>query len=110
MVLDHVPHGADFVIKCAAGTDAFLFGHGDLDVVDQVAVPDRLPDGVGETEIQEILDRLLAEIVVDTEEIRLVQAGLQVIHELARGLVVMPEGLLHDDAGRQSRADEASLG
>jgi len=85
VVLHHVPHGADLVIKRAAGTNAFLLRHGDLNVVDQVAVPDRFPDGVGEAKIEKILDRLLAEVVVDAEEIRLIETSLKVINQLAGG-------------------------
>lgn len=101
MVLDHVPHGADLIIKSAAGADAFLFRHGDLDVVDQVAVPDRLPNGIGEAEVEEVLDGFLAEVVVDTEEIRLIQAGLQIVDQLAGGLVVVAKGFFDDDPGRR---------
>jgi len=44
VVLNHVSHGPDLVVESAPGANPFLFGDGDLNIVDQVAVPDRLPD------------------------------------------------------------------
>ena len=44
-------------------------GDGDLDVVDELAVPDRLEDAVREPQRQHVLDRLLAEVVVDPEDL-----------------------------------------
>ena len=110
VVLHHVPHGPDLVIKRAAGADAFLLRHGDLDVVDKVAVPDRFPDGVGKTEVQEVLDRFLAEVVVDAEEIGFVEAGLKVIDQLAGGSQVVSKRFFHHYAGRQAGADEPCFG
>ena len=99
VVLHHVAHGADAVVESASSTDSFLFGDGDLDVVDEVTVPDGFPDGVCKTEVEEILDRFLAEVVVDTEEIGFVEAGVKVGDELASGGEVVAEGFLHNDTG-----------
>ncbi len=44
---------------------ALLLGHGDLHVVDVLRVPQRLEDAVGEAQHQQVLHRLLAEVVVD---------------------------------------------
>ena len=44
MVLNHVSHGSDLVIESAPSANPFLFRNGDLDVVDQVTVPDGFPD------------------------------------------------------------------
>ena len=68
MVLDHVADAADLVIEAAAAFDAEILGHGDLHAFDEIAVPDRLEEGIGEAEIEQVLDRLLAEIVVDAED------------------------------------------
>ena len=43
--------------------------HVDLDVVDEVAVPDRLEQAVAEAEGQNVLRRLLAEEMVDAEDL-----------------------------------------
>ena len=48
-------------------------GHVDLDVVDVLAVPDRLEEAVGEAQGEDVLRRLLAEEVVDAEDLVLVE-------------------------------------
>ena len=45
-------------------------GHRDLHVVDVAAVPDRLEDPVAEPEDEQVLDGLLAQVVVDAEDLR----------------------------------------
>ena len=85
MVLHHVAHGADAVIEGPAGTNALLLGHGDLDVVDQITIPDWFPDRVGKAEVEQILDCLFAEVVIDTEEVGFVEAGVKVGDELVGG-------------------------
>ena len=62
---------------------ANALGHGDLHVVDIVAVPQRLKDGVGKAEGQDILDRLLAQIVVDAVDLVLVEHGVDLLVEVA---------------------------
>ena len=57
------------LVERAAALDADRLGDGDLDVVDELAVPDRLEDAVGEPQHQQVLHRLLAEVVVDAEDL-----------------------------------------
>ena len=61
------------VVVAGARADAEVLGRGDLDVVDVVAVPHRLEHAVGEPERQQVLDRLLAQVVVDAEDLALVE-------------------------------------
>ena len=65
----------DWLVEAALVPDADLLGHGDLDVVDVVLVPDRLEQVVGEPEGQHVLDRLLAEVVVDAVELALLEGA-----------------------------------
>jgi hypothetical protein len=58
-----------------ARADAEVLGGGDLDVVDVVAVPHRLEQEVGEAEREDVLHRLLAEVVVDAEDLRLAEGS-----------------------------------
>ncbi len=67
MVLDHVAGGSDAVVVPGPAADPDVLGHGDLDVVDVSAVPDRLVHLVGEPQRQDVLHRLLAEVVIDAE-------------------------------------------
>ena len=68
VVLDDVAGRADAVVVPGPAADPDVLGHRDLHVVDVVAVPDRLVQGVGEAQRQDVLDRLLAQVVVDAED------------------------------------------
>ena len=94
MVLHHVAQGATALVVAGPLLHSHRFCSGDLHVGDVVAVPDRLEDRVGEAQHQDVLHRLLAEIVVDAEDLVLLGTGL---HHLVEGLgagVVGAEGLL----------------
>ena len=67
VVLDDVTGGADAVVVAGPAADADVLGHGDLHVVHERPVPDRLEHRVGEAQRQHVLDGLLAEVVVDPE-------------------------------------------
>ena len=110
VVLHHIPHGSDFIVEGASGADPFLFGDGDLNIVDQVTVPNRLPNGVGEAKVEEILNGFFAEVVVDTKEVGFVEAGLEIGHELAGGGEVVTERFFDDDPTFEALADESSGG
>ncbi len=69
VVLDDVTGGADAVVVPGAAADADVLGHGDLHVVDVGPVPDRLVHRVGEPQRQDVLDGLLAQVVVDPEDL-----------------------------------------
>ena len=97
VVLDDVAQGAGLLVEGAAAFDAEGFSDGDLHVVDVVAFPDRLEDAVGEAEDEEVLDGLLAEVVIDAEDLALVEDGVDLMVELAGGVEVVAEGLLDDD-------------
>jgi hypothetical protein len=66
---DHVAVGAGVVVEIRAPLDREGLGHVDLHVGDVLAVPHRLEQAVGEPEGQDVVDRLLAEEVVDPENL-----------------------------------------
>ena len=110
VVLHDVADGADGVVERAAPGDAEALGHRDLHAGDLVAVPDRLEQAVGEAEGQQVLDRLLAQEVVDPEDLALVEDPADGLVELARAGQVATEGLLDDDAGAVGQAVLLQLG
>ncbi len=97
VVLDDVAQRAGLLVERAAAFDAEGFGHGDLHIVNVVAVPDRLEDAVGEAEDEEILHSLLAEVVIDAEDLALLEDGVDLMVELAGRIEIVAEGLLDDD-------------
>ena len=98
VVLDDVARGADAVVVAGPAADADVLGHRDLHVVDVVGVPDRLEHVVGEPHRQDVLHRLLAEVVVDAEDRPGGEDVGEGLVELARGLEVVAERLLDHDA------------
>ena len=73
MVLEDVAARAGLLVELAAALDAEVLGHGDLDVVDVAPVPERLEDAVAEAEDHQVADGLLAQVVVDAVDLRLVE-------------------------------------
>ena len=104
MVLDDVADDAGLFVKGAAAGDADRLRHRDLDVLDVVAIPERLQQRVGEPEIQQVLHRLFPEIVIDTEDAILRDSFVQRAIERLRRREVAAKRLLDDDA----RTPEAS--
>ncbi len=71
VILDDVANDAGLLVELAAPLDPEVFRHGDLYVLHVVAVPDRLQKSVGEAKVEDVLDRLLAQVVIDAEDGRL---------------------------------------
>ncbi len=92
----HVAVGAGRLVERRAALEAERLGYVDLHVLDEVAVPDRLEQTVGEAEREDVLRRLLAQEVVDPEDLRLVEDLVHLVVQGHRGLEVGAEGLLHD--------------
>jgi hypothetical protein len=98
VVLDDVLGDARLLVELAPTLDADLLGHGDLHVVDVLAVPERLEHAVGEAKDEQVLNRLLAEVVIDAEHLRFTEDLGDGVVELARAVEVAPERLLDDHA------------
>ena len=98
VVLDDVAQRPGRLVEPAAVAHAQLLGHGDLNMVDVAAVPDRLEDGVGEAQRQHVLDRLFPEVVVDAVQLGLLEHAVQAVVELEGAGQVAAVGLLHHDA------------
>ena len=66
-----------------------------LYIVDVVAVPGGVEEFVSETHDENVLDHLLTEVVVDTEDLLFFPVGVESFLEVARALKVLAEGLLN---------------
>ena len=99
MVLHHVAQRAGgVVVAAAAAFHAEVFRAGDLDVADVFAVPERLEDGVGETQHHQVLCGFLAEIVVDPIGVPLFERGVDDFVEMPGGGEIGAERFLDDHA------------
>ena len=96
MVLKDVAHRSRLLVERGASFDAERLRDRDLDMVDELSVPDRLEDAVRESQREHVLDRLLAEIVVDAKDLALDEVLGEQFVECARGGEVVTERLLDD--------------
>ncbi len=99
MILLHVTDDAELVEVASATLSAKGLLERYLDIVDVVAVPRRPEERVAKPEYQDVLDHLLAKIVVDPEQLVLPPVRLQGLLQLPRAGEIFAEGLL--DLARQ---------
>ena len=104
VVLEDVPDHAGLLVELGAAFDADRLRDRDLDVVDELAVPDRLEDAVREPQGQHVLDGLLAEVVVDPEDLFLGEIAADQLGQLAGRGEVVAERLLDDESDPALRA------
>ena len=98
VILDDVAQGAGLVIVGAAFFDADIFEDGNLDVVDVMVIPEGLEDAVGKAENKQVLDRFLAQIMVDTKDLFFVKELIDFFIKSTGGLEVPAERFFNDDA------------
>ncbi len=97
MVLQHVANGAGLVVERAAILHPEILGHGDLNATHMGAIPDRFIDRVGKARVEDVLHRLLAEIVVDAEDIVFGEIMIEDAAQRGRRFAVAAERLLHHE-------------
>ena len=93
----HVAKSTDVVVERRPLVEPERLRHIDLHVIDEVAVPDGLEETVGETEGKDVLRGLLAEEMVDAEDLLLREHFVQLRIEGAGARVVGAERLFHHD-------------
>src|ERR1043165_2890514 len=98
MVRNHVAQRARLFVVTRATADTRSFSRGDLDVVDVVAVPDRLKHRVAETEDEYVLNGVFAEVMIDAIDLVLGEHFRDLRVQRARGFEIAAEGFLDNDA------------
>src|SRR4029077_15263222 len=99
MTLHHVAQRAGVIVVRGAGSDTFGLSDGNLHMIDEARSPDRLEDRVGESEHHQILDGLLAEGMIDSENLTLVEMPRELAVDLRRAREVVADWFFHHDAG-----------
>src|SRR4030095_5437522 len=102
MVLNHVANGAGLIIERPPALNPEILCHGDLDALDLIAVPERLKERILEAEKDHVMNRPLAEVMVDAEDVLLVESPEQNPIERLRRDKVVPEGFFNDNASALS--------
>ena len=69
MILDHVPQRSRFLVVAAAAFDANRLRGRNLNVIDITAVPQGLENSIAEPEGKDVLNRFLAEVVIDAVDL-----------------------------------------
>ena len=77
MILYYVADSAGLIVKSAASLDSEFFSHGDLNILDMRAIPDRLQERIRETAVKHVVNRLLAKVMIDTENCLLLESSQQ---------------------------------
>ena len=93
----HVAIGAGLLVETDTIADIERLRHIDLHMIDEVAVPDRLEQAIGEPKGEDVLRRLLAEEVIDAEDLILGEDLVQRVVEGDRALEIGAERLFHND-------------
>ena len=97
VVLQHVADRADLLVEAPPASHPEVLGHRQMHRRDVLAVPDRLKERVSEPEVGDVLDRLLAQIVIDPVHLLLGEHRVQHAAQLARGCQIASERLLDHD-------------
>jgi hypothetical protein len=96
----HIPKGPRCIIEAAARAHVDLLRSGDLHVIDIMVVPSRLDHRIGEPRHENVAHGVLAEEVVDAEELALLGASKNTRVQLLRGGQIVTEGLLYRDPAK----------
>jgi hypothetical protein len=95
----HIAQRAGFFVEAGAAFHADGFRCRDFHVVDVVAVPDGLKQRVSEAEYQNVLDRFLAQVMIDPEHVFLVERFVQDSVQFLSRFQIVAKGLLEDNPG-----------
>ena len=102
MVLQHIPGGTGLIVEGPAAGDADVLSHGDLYVIHVAVVPEGLDHRVGEAQGQQILDRLLPQVVIDAIYLLFGEQRREFVIDIAKRLKVRSQRLFHHDARRRA--------
>ncbi|MPM88911.1 hypothetical protein SDC9_136015 [bioreactor metagenome] len=91
MILEHIAQRPGPIVVAAPLLHAEFLGRGDLYPVDILRPPERLENHIGEAQHQNILHRLLAQIVVDPVNLILRKHGMEFAVQPFRRIVIVSE-------------------
>ncbi len=94
VVLQHIPGSTDPVVVPGTPAHADVLGHRDLHLIDVGTVPHRLEQHVGKPHRHDVLHRLLAQVVIDAEDLIVPEDVPHQPVELPSAAQVVAEGFL----------------
>jgi hypothetical protein len=93
--LHDITDDAELIEVASAALSAERLLKCDLDVVDVVTVPRGVEELVAESQDENVLDHLLTEVVVNTEDLLLLPVRIQSLLQIAGALKILAERLLN---------------
>ena len=108
VILEHIAQNACPIVVAAAMLDIDLFGNRDLDMIDVIAIPDRLENRIGEAEEQDVLDGLFTEIMIDTVDLIFLERLMDDVIERLRRTEIVAEGFLDNQTAASHLPDWSS--
>ena len=98
MVLHHVAQCAGGVVVAGPAFESQRLGDRNLHMVDMGTIPDRLEQRIGEAQCHQVLNRLLAEIMVDAEDAVLRKDAADGVVDGRSGFEIAADRLFDHDA------------
>ena len=98
MVLHHVSQGARAVIKVPSGAHPNGLGQGDLDIGNALSAPQGLKQGVAKAQGRQILNRGLAQVMVNAQGLPLREGRSHDLVDFLRAGQVVAQRLFEDHA------------
>ena len=83
MALEHVAQDAARVVVAGPFADGQLLGDGDLHVVDVTPIPQRLEQRVCQSKHEDVLNSVLAQVMIDAIDLLLSEVQVQVVIPIA---------------------------
>jgi len=97
VVLKHVAKNAAAIVVGSAPTDCHRFRDSNLDVVDVLVIPQRLEQRVGKPENQDVLNGVLAEIMIDAVKLIFPPVFVQCLVECHGRFQIVPKRFLDNE-------------
>ena len=97
MIRNHVAQRPCLFVISGASSHPHCFRRSDLDIVDIVAVPDRLEHRVTETKHKNVLHGVFAEVMIDTINLVFLERARDHIVQRQGRIVIAAEWFFYDD-------------
>ena len=100
MVLHHVAQLTHSVVISPPPFDPHLFRNGNLNMIDTTLIPLGIDKAIGKSQHQKVLDRLLAQVMINPVDILLIDKLSQCFIDLSRRIEAFTNRLFKDDTAR----------
>ena len=104
MVLHHVAQLTHAVVISPTALNAHLFRNRDLNVINATLIPLGIDKAIGKSQHQKVLDRLFAQVMIDSIDILLIEKLSECFIDLSRRIKALTNRLFKNDTARSIQA------